>query len=295
MSAISGRSVSRKSFRAACDLRQQTRTRTSERRCASEKAVDIPARALSRSGSTVGGGFGHPLSPAPRAPVAVLSGCQEEPTPGGWRRQARASCVGSPQITCCLWLGCPILSSSRNSSVRVTSSLVLHHERRPCTFRQRGLVDQGGGDDVFHGVPHRFVDGDLVGRFPAGVASQDHFAQLRADRGIEPLQLRGADRWRRKGVVAFDEQATAFDQRRIELPARRIEPDRGDVRPGRDPLGADRRLLGAGAEADDIGVADGLLAVCRRPARGWRRRPPGPRSPASATRPECRSRRAPAA
>src|SRR5215213_11812286 len=57
--------------------------------CASEKAVDIPARALSRSGSTVGGGFGHPLSPASRAPVAVLSGCQKEPTPGGSRRQAR--------------------------------------------------------------------------------------------------------------------------------------------------------------------------------------------------------------
>src|SRR5215208_5254757 len=89
MNAFSGRSVSRTSFRAACHLRQQTRTRSSERGCASEKAVDIPARALSRSGSTVGGGFGHPLSPAPRAPVAVLSGCQEEPTPSGWRRQAR--------------------------------------------------------------------------------------------------------------------------------------------------------------------------------------------------------------
>src|SRR5215218_4209690 len=88
MIAFSGGSVSRTSLRAACDLSQQTRTRSSERGCASEKAVDIPARALSRSGSTVGGGFGHPLSPAPRAPVAMLSGCQEEPTLGGWRRQA---------------------------------------------------------------------------------------------------------------------------------------------------------------------------------------------------------------
>src|SRR5215212_3995462 len=74
--------MSRTSLRAACDVSQQTSTRTSERGCASEKAVDIPARALSRSGSTVGGGFGHPLSPAPRAPVAVLSGCQGEATFG---------------------------------------------------------------------------------------------------------------------------------------------------------------------------------------------------------------------
>src|SRR5688500_5611029 len=102
---------------------------------------------------------------------------------------------------------------------------VLHHERRARTFGQRGLVDQGGGDYVFHGVSHRLVDGDLVRRFPSGVASQDHVAQLRTDRGIESLQLRGTDRGWRKGVVTLDEKSTAFDQGRIELSTRRIEPD----------------------------------------------------------------------
>src|SRR5215213_4044098 len=53
-----------------------------------------------------------------------------------------------------------------------------HREGRAFAFGQRGLVDQVGGDDVFHGVAHRFVNGDVLSGFSAGTAPQDHFAQL---------------------------------------------------------------------------------------------------------------------
>ena len=59
--------------------------------------------------------------------------------------------------------------------------------------------------------------------------------------------------------LTLDEEAAAVEEGGVEFAARGVEADGGDVRARGDPCREHGRLLGAGTEADDVGVAHRLF------------------------------------
>src|SRR5919201_5319007 len=119
-----------------------------------------------------------------------------------------------------------------------------------------GAFDERRGGRVLDRVPHRLVDGQLLRRGPSLPAGQD-FAELRALRRVAAGQLVAAGGRRRERRARFDcEDGGSVDRRRVDLGPVAVA-DRIEVGAGRQPAPLDDGFSGVGAQANDVGTADG--------------------------------------
>src|SRR5437016_7969789 len=117
-------------------------------------------------------------------------------------------------------------------------SSVLEHHSAASAVLLSTVIDEARGSHVLAGVPHGFVNGELVFGLPSWAPAQQDLAELRAHTRIETSKFAAASRWGLEGQPGLHEEAAPLDHPGVQFTTGRVVANRGDMHPGREPVGA---------------------------------------------------------